>query len=306
MRSYDDIKPNSLIQTTAPISPGSSGGGLFNAKGELIGITTQQIKEGQSLNFALSASLLEDFSERAAVYEKQREASKEFITQALIAEIIAETSMKWEPLLSISEKWLKIDPYNYMAWSSYGTALDGVKRYRDAIDAFNKSLSFVSTAAAYTGLAAAYISMGLEINESGSDLIHYDTENIVKAEQYLKSALQADPQYSDAWFWLGYIHYNKRNLGRAERYLKKSLKYSENTRTLRMLSHVNEDKGDQEKALSLLRRATEIAPDSIVDWLSFGRLAIELNRDDDVFRAYKNIRRLDKKVAERFLGSTSQ
>jgi serine protease Do len=47
------------IQTTAPISPGSSGGGLFDAHGNLIGITTLAIvgKEhlNQSLNFAIPA-----------------------------------------------------------------------------------------------------------------------------------------------------------------------------------------------------------------------------------------------------------
>ena len=43
-----------LIQTTAPISPGSSGGGLFDESGNLIGITTFMVSEGQSLNFAIA------------------------------------------------------------------------------------------------------------------------------------------------------------------------------------------------------------------------------------------------------------
>lgn len=41
-----------VLQITAPISPGSSGGGLFNAKGELVGVTTLFLKESQQLNFA--------------------------------------------------------------------------------------------------------------------------------------------------------------------------------------------------------------------------------------------------------------
>jgi S1-C subfamily serine protease len=43
------------IQTTAAISPGSSGGGLFDDKGRLIGITTFFIDGGQSFNFAIPA-----------------------------------------------------------------------------------------------------------------------------------------------------------------------------------------------------------------------------------------------------------
>jgi hypothetical protein len=44
--------PPPLIQTTVAISGGSSGGGLFNAEAELVGITTFYLQDGQSLNFA--------------------------------------------------------------------------------------------------------------------------------------------------------------------------------------------------------------------------------------------------------------
>jgi hypothetical protein len=42
-----------LLQVTAPISPGSSGGPLFNMAGEVVGITTSYLKGGQNLNFAI-------------------------------------------------------------------------------------------------------------------------------------------------------------------------------------------------------------------------------------------------------------
>lgn len=47
-----------LIQTSAPISPGSSGGGLFNEFGALIGITTSSMTESQNLDFAVNAAHL--------------------------------------------------------------------------------------------------------------------------------------------------------------------------------------------------------------------------------------------------------
>jgi S1-C subfamily serine protease len=50
-------KSRNLIQTSAPISPGSSGGGLFDERGNLLGITTLGSKAGwQNLNFAISAA----------------------------------------------------------------------------------------------------------------------------------------------------------------------------------------------------------------------------------------------------------
>lgn len=42
-----------FLQTTAPISHGSSGGPLLNMKGQVIGITTMFLKDGENLNFAV-------------------------------------------------------------------------------------------------------------------------------------------------------------------------------------------------------------------------------------------------------------
>jgi S1-C subfamily serine protease len=42
-----------FLQVTTPISPGSSGGPLFNMAGEVVGITTFYLKGGENLNFAI-------------------------------------------------------------------------------------------------------------------------------------------------------------------------------------------------------------------------------------------------------------
>ena len=52
-----------LVQTDAAISPGSSGGGLFNQFGELVGITTFKWR-GESLNFALPAEWIKELRAR--------------------------------------------------------------------------------------------------------------------------------------------------------------------------------------------------------------------------------------------------
>lgn len=52
LRQYQD---SYVIQTSAPVSPGSSGGGLFDQRGRLVGITSFGLVEGENLNFALPA-----------------------------------------------------------------------------------------------------------------------------------------------------------------------------------------------------------------------------------------------------------
>lgn len=52
IRTVEDEGSN-FLQITVPISPGSSGGPLFNMSGKVVGITTSHIKGGENLNFAI-------------------------------------------------------------------------------------------------------------------------------------------------------------------------------------------------------------------------------------------------------------
>ena len=54
---------DSLLQMTAPISPGSSGGPVLNAAGEVIGVAVATFKEGQNLNLAVPVAYLEQMLE---------------------------------------------------------------------------------------------------------------------------------------------------------------------------------------------------------------------------------------------------
>lgn len=55
------------LQTTIPFSRNSSGAGLFDAQGQLLGITTSAMRESQSLTFALPATWITEVPERAQI-----------------------------------------------------------------------------------------------------------------------------------------------------------------------------------------------------------------------------------------------
>ena len=67
-----------LVQTSASISGGSSGGGLFDDSGALVGLTTigSVTGDAQNLNFAIPADWIVDLPERHARQRKQAAAAK--------------------------------------------------------------------------------------------------------------------------------------------------------------------------------------------------------------------------------------
>ncbi len=72
----DDSGALVYIQTTAPISPGSSGGGLFDAQGRLIGITSKGGRDAQNLNFAVPAGLIGELPARSKLRDEAARASR--------------------------------------------------------------------------------------------------------------------------------------------------------------------------------------------------------------------------------------
>lgn len=88
------VEGGTVIQTTAPISPGSSGGGLFDASGRLVGIMTFQHRYGQNLNFALPADWIPQMRARRATEPGWR------------ASAVADQSQIGSPLALLVGRWL--------------------------------------------------------------------------------------------------------------------------------------------------------------------------------------------------------
>jgi Trypsin-like peptidase domain/emp24/gp25L/p24 family/GOLD len=77
-----------IIQTTASISPGSSGGPLLNEFGKVIGLTTSTVRDGQSLNFVVSAKHITELLSR-----KQPMSLEEMLNQTQVSEPIGSSTI---------------------------------------------------------------------------------------------------------------------------------------------------------------------------------------------------------------------
>ena len=99
-----EIKDRSLkvIQTTAPISPGSSGGALLNMSGQVIGITAYHLMPGENINFAIVVDYIKPLLASLTVspfHPKQTKAAQNPAPQGGAAQ---------EPL-SIPSHWMMMD-----------------------------------------------------------------------------------------------------------------------------------------------------------------------------------------------------
>lgn len=74
--SLREVAGGTVIQTTAPVSRGSSGGGLFDHSGQLVGIVTFQHRYGQNLNFAVPADWIGEMRTRSASAPQSEPASR--------------------------------------------------------------------------------------------------------------------------------------------------------------------------------------------------------------------------------------
>jgi hypothetical protein len=96
-----------LLQITAPISPGSSGGPLFNMAGEVVGITTLHVEGGENLNFAIPVNevkplLLAKFSKVSGF---PNEPSSSQTAQAQGSGDDLKTTLHWMETISENSGW---------------------------------------------------------------------------------------------------------------------------------------------------------------------------------------------------------
>jgi hypothetical protein len=63
---------NNLIQITAPVSPGSSGSPVFDLNGNVVGVISFSLSEGQNMNFAPSAYALRSFIRKKPMIAQEK------------------------------------------------------------------------------------------------------------------------------------------------------------------------------------------------------------------------------------------
>lgn len=133
-------EPYPLILATAALSPGSSGGGLFDADGRLIGITTAVMGNGQNVNMILAADGLHALIEKGLprppiplVPLPERRWSEE-------ADVLQQSG-NWPALEKFALDWSQRQPLSAWPLVSIGTAQYELKRYAEAETSLRKAIA---------------------------------------------------------------------------------------------------------------------------------------------------------------------
>ena len=130
-----------VIQTSAAFSPGASGGGLFNADGELVGILTFKSHEGGIFHFAIPVGWMKALSASAVNGLGPFWANPSTRSGYFLAACDLSAHKKWRELSQLTAEWVSEEPHNPEAWMASGRAKLGLKRPRDAAADFQNALS---------------------------------------------------------------------------------------------------------------------------------------------------------------------
>jgi hypothetical protein len=90
--SIREVGTDKLLQITAPISPGSSGGPVLNVKGEVIGVSVATFRGGQNLNFAIPSSYLKTLLAKSGPVRPLAEARTSKAQRSILADLGGKSS----------------------------------------------------------------------------------------------------------------------------------------------------------------------------------------------------------------------
>jgi tetratricopeptide (TPR) repeat protein len=239
---FREVKGGHYIQNTAPISSGSSGGGLFDEEGLLVGLPTFYLTEGQQLNFAVPIDWVVEESKRQSTLTTIQEDQKEWVKKV----IVLEQKKDWTCMLRECQLWIKAQPANSEAWYRLGIAHSRTGDMRNAITVFRKAVSI------NPDFSAGWIELGVAYELSSKE---------IEAIEAFKKATRTKPDNADAWSKLGEAYSKSGQTDKAvEAYNKVLLINPGNVQAVFSLGRLYTSANNQEKVMELYRKLKIIDP----------------------------------------------
>ncbi|MFZ3064542.1 MAG: tetratricopeptide repeat protein [Nitrospirota bacterium] len=226
-----------ILQITAPISPGSSGGPVFNKNGEVIGIATFIIKEAQNLNFAMPVNVVKDKISNKKVTALKDSKIEDYKKTAeywfYLGYSYGEAGLYKEAIEAYKQA-IRIKPDLAEAHYNLGYAYDSLDMYREAIEAYKQAIRIKPDKAnANYNLGVAYVKLSMyrEAIEAFKQAIRIKPDDANahnnlgatygklsmyrEAIETFKQTIRIKPDLADAHYNLGYTYLQLNDRGSA-------------------------------------------------------------------------------------------
>ena len=192
VREVPDI--GRIIQITAPVSHGNSGSPLFNMRGQVIGIVTVKVTNGQNINLALAAPRIAALSSKSLITFDQLSKSRPTTQPEALAEVWYRGGIdslwlgNYDSALNYFETAANRNPRRPETWIQIGYCKVKQGRNDEAIRAYQRALVLrPNSAEAYNKLGDA----------------HYYAGRFNLAIEAYKHAARLRPEQPEAYYNLG-------------------------------------------------------------------------------------------------------
>lgn len=261
-----------LIQTTAAVSHGNSGGPLINMDGEAIGIAIFILKEGQSLNFALGINEVKTTLENPNLLTSAAPSTSSLShirTPTKTRRVASRSSVDSQKLYTLGTKDFELAQKS----AQPSTARN---HYQKALN------SFMLVAASHPEWTGAICMTGI---------CFFELENYKEALQWLKRAAPFYPKDSYLLHSIGYCLYDLKSYKEAIIWIKRAAPLEpKDYNVYYLLAKCNEELHEWAASGESYARAAQlvIEPDNKVEyWHEAGRMFELADRQDRAIDNYK-------------------
>lgn len=314
--SLREVEGGRYIQITAPISAGSSGGGLFDDAGRLIGLPTFYLSEGQQLNFAVPVEWVKALPRRDMTAKNAATAITAWINKAI------ELDDKHDRvgLLQHAQRWTKARPSDAEAWfflgiaQDYGLADEAIKAYQKAVrinpefaEAWFLLGSSYESAGKMTQALEAY-QKAVRVKPDNAIFWHRLGKTYKRAGQSTRAivafqqAVRIKPDYEAAWCILGDAYQEAGKMAQSIDTYHQALLINPDAAMIWLrLAVAYSESGQVEEENKAYQQALSIEPDAATLWR---RLGIQYHSNgsskDKLMEVYRRLKSLDPEMADYF------